>query len=107
MNTSMETPPEPMIHIIEPPRLSGVRSKAVTITEDLPDDLSNDTVIVDTTYTQACAQGFVDELCKQLAEVRQAKHIIFVAANARTKENAERSAKLRNFSERLSFREIM
>lgn len=103
----METPPEPMIHTIELPRLSGVRSKAVEITADFPADLSHDTVIIDTTYTQACAQGFVDELCKQLAEVRKVKHLIFVAANKRTQEHAERSAKLRNFSERLTFQEIM
>lgn len=107
MKTSMETPPEPMIHIIEPPRLSGVRTKAAEITADLPDDLSSDTVIVDATNMQAYAQGFVDELCKQIVEVRKAKNVIFVAVNERTKENARRSANLRNFSEKLSFREIM
>lgn len=107
MKTSMETPPEPMIHIIEPPRLSGVRSKAVEITAELPADLSHDTVIVNATNMQAYAQGFIDELCKQIAEVRQAKQLVFVAVNDRAKANAERSANLRNFSEKLSFREIM
>lgn len=107
-NVTMETINQPSkerkVYTVTPDPLSGARQRAITLTAELPDDLSNADVIVDASNRQAYAQGFVDELCGQIAQVRKAHSITIVSDDAMLRKRAETSAQLRDFSDRLFFR---
>lgn len=91
-------------YTVTPEPFSGSRQRAVILTAELPDDLSEADVIIDASERKAYAQGFVDELCGQLAQVRQAASLTIISDDEILRKRAETSARLRNFSDRLHFR---
>lgn len=88
---------------LTPPAFAGMRENALPITESLPDDLSLAMVTVRTINMKSWGQGFLDELCKQLVEVRSCQHVVFETMNPRGKEYIERSWKLRELTAKLEF----
>lgn len=88
---------------LELPRLIGSREKVEELTRHLPSDLSNRIVTVDALQTNAMAQCAVDELCKQLAEHRQAD-ILLLSTSETLITRARTSARMRNFENRLNIR---
>lgn len=82
------------------PKLIGSREKVEELTRHLPADLSGQTVTVDALQTSAMAQCAVDELCKQLAQNRQAD-ILLLSTSETLITRAKTSAKMRNFENRL------
>lgn len=107
-DVTMETINQPSeqrkVYTVTPEPFSGSRQRAVTLTADLPDDLSEANVIVDASEKKGYAQGFVDELCAQLAQVRNAYSLTIISDDETLRQRAETSARLRNFSDRLFFR---
>lgn len=92
------------VYTVTPDPLSGVRQRAVEITATLPDDLSDADVVIDATNRKSYAQGFVDELCSQIAQVRKARSLTIISDNEVLRKRAETSAQLRDFSDKLFFR---
>lgn len=103
MKTNDNNVSEMRTYTVIPEPFSGSRERAVVLTSMLPEDLSNAHVIIDATDRKAYAQGFVDELCKQVAEKRQAATVTIVSNDKILRQRAETSAQLRNFSNRLFF----
>lgn len=77
------------------PKLVGTRGRAEQIASELASDLSSSMVTVDCADVLSGAQGFTDELCKQILEVRGARELKLVAPPASMAEYALRSARLR------------
>jgi hypothetical protein len=71
----------------------------------LPDDASTARVTLDLSCAAALGQGFLDELCKQVLEVRGAAALDVSGATERMSMHLLRSAKLRGFPERLTVAE--
>jgi len=103
MTTSAETTTAE--YTITLPRLIGTRSGADELVSELPDDLSNANVIVDATENQASSQGFVDQLCMQIMEVRLAKSLTVVSETGNLRRWVELSAGNRYFADRISFQD--
>lgn len=103
MNTSTETAQAE--YTITLPKLVGARSSADELTAELPADLSTADVIVDATANQASSQGFVDQLCTQIMEIRLAKSLTVVNHSGNLRKWVELSARNRYFSERISFQD--
>lgn len=104
METINQPSQERKVYTVTPDPLSGVRQRAVELTAGLPEDLSDADVIVDATNRKSYAQGFVDELCSQIAQVRKANSLTIISDNEILRQRAETSANLRDFSDRLFFR---
>lgn len=83
------------------PRLVGSRERVQGIIRHMPSNLNGNIVTVDALQTVAMAQCAVDELCKQIAEIRNAD-IILLATSDTLIERAKTSAKTRGFENRLS-----
>ena len=81
------------------PRLAGTRAAAIELTAALPQDLAGAVVRVQAADVVSAAQGFVDELCVQLLEVRRASGIVLSDPPDRVASYAELSARLRGFGE--------
>lgn len=90
-------------YTVTPHPLSGTRQRAEDLLWELPEDLSGVTVIVDASEMKSYAQCFVDELCKQILQVRKADLMKIVTENETFKSRVEFSAQLRNLTERVSF----
>jgi hypothetical protein len=83
------------------PRLAGTREKAELLTDHLPEDLSDSIVTIDASKSEALAQCFVDELVKQIAQVRRAKQTVIATDSQNLRKRALDSARLRCFEDRL------
>lgn len=83
------------------PKLAGTREKAELLTDHLPNDLSDSIVTIDASESAAIAQCCVDELLKQIVQVRNAKQLIIVTDKANLMRRALESATLRGFVDRL------
>jgi hypothetical protein len=83
------------------PKLAGTREKADLLTDHLPDDLSDSTVTIDASESAAIAQCCVDELVKQIVQVRNAKQMIIVTEQESLAKRALDSATIRRFADRL------
>lgn len=103
MNASEETTKQTFAIIL--PRLAGARGRGAEIASALPGNLSDATVTVDCSELMSAAQGFTDELCKQMLEVRQASSVVFTKAPDRFRNFVLLSAKNRDFASRVSFQE--
>lgn len=104
METINQPSKERKVYTVTPDPFSGVRQRAVELTAVLPADLSDADVVIDATNKTAYAQGFVDELCSQIAQVRKAHSLTIISDDAMLRKRAETSAQLRDFSDRLFFR---
>lgn len=100
-STAMNTVVESTYTIILP-KLAGTREKAELLTCHLPDDLSDSIVTIDATESAAIAQCCVDELVKQVAQVRKAKQTIIVTDNSNFAQRVLSSAMLRNLEDRVT-----
>lgn len=87
--------------------LYGTRERAAELCTQFPDDLSDVDMILDTRHLSAASQGFIDEVCKQIAEIRKSKTLVIVGASESFRKKAETSSVLRGFSDRLSFAETI
>lgn len=87
--------------------LYGSRERAAELCTQFPDDLSDVDITIDTRHLSAASQGFIDELCKQIAEIRKSKTLVVVGANESFRNKAETSSVLRGFSDRISFAETI
>lgn len=81
---------------MELPKMNGARSSAEVFTKDLPSDLSDCTVVLDGKIMRVTSQGFADELCKQILEIRNASKLILLDVPEILSVYVLRSAKLRN-----------
>jgi hypothetical protein len=95
MNTAEST------YTIILPKLAGSREKAELLTNHLPADISDSTVTIDATESAAIAQCCVDELLKQIVQVRNAKQLIIVTEKVNLIRRALDSATTRRFVDRL------
>ena len=69
---------------------------------DLPDDLTNISVVIDCSQLQTATPSFFDEFIKILVLERHATHIEFREANERARHLALRSAANRHISDRVT-----
>lgn len=76
--------------------MNGARSSAEEFTKDLPSDLSGCTVELDGKIMRVTSQGFADELCKQILEIRNASKLVLRDVPEILSVYVLRSAKLRN-----------
>ena len=89
------------IYTVALPRLAGSREQAERLTDHLPDDLSDSTVVIDAREAASIAQCCIDELCKQIAQRRKAKKLVVVTDNGRLVQRVLNSARLRSFEDRV------
>jgi len=78
------------------PRLAGTRSAAQEFLSELPADLSMISVLVDCSESAVAAQGYVDELCKGILELRNAAMLTLKSPSEDVLRNALRSVNLRS-----------
>jgi len=78
------------------PRLAGTRFAAQEFLSKLPADLSMISVLVDCSESAVAAQGYVDELCKGVLELRGAAMLTLKSPSEDMLRNALRSVNLRN-----------
>lgn len=78
------------------PMMNGARESAERFTKDLPSDLTGCTVELDGKIMRVSTQGFADELCKQILEIRNASSLILLDVPEILSVYVLRSAKLRN-----------
>jgi hypothetical protein len=88
---------------VSPHPLSGTRQRANDFLWELPEDLSEATVTVDASEMKAYAHCFVDELCKQIVQVRNAQMLIIRSDSEKLRQQVTSSAQLRRFPDRVSF----
>ncbi|MBC9704516.1 MAG: hypothetical protein H9W81_05805 [Enterococcus sp.] len=91
-------------YVITLPRLGGVRESATTLAESLPRDLAGSQVVVDAETNLTCSQGFVDELLKQILEIRNTEQVIIVNWNEHLKVYANLSGVKRGYLNQITFR---
>lgn len=77
------------------PELVGSRQAAERIARSLAEDLSSTVVVLDCSEVRAAAQGFTDEICKQLLEAAQAAGLVLYRPPMRMANHALRSAESR------------
>jgi hypothetical protein len=81
------------------PRLAGMRARAIELARALPDDLSDCRVNIDCSQNLSAAQGFVDELIKQLVEVRSCASVHVLNARQPLEQLARESCERRGYGE--------
>lgn len=89
-------------YTINLPKLAGTREKAELLTDHLPNDLSDSIVTIDASESAAIAQCCVDELVKQIAQVRKAKLTVIVTDSPNLARRALDSARLRCFEDKIT-----
>lgn len=81
---------------LELPKLAGSRLSAQEFLSELPDDLTMISVLIDCSYSAVAAQGYVDELCKGILELRGAAMLMLKSPSEDVLRNALRSVNLRS-----------
>lgn len=84
------------------PNLAGSRARAAELAANLPNTLEHTIVEIDVANVESASQSFVDEICKQVLEVRRAHRFVVHNASTRFAMHLNTSARLRGVSERLS-----
>jgi len=77
------------------PRLAGSRLGAQEFLSELPDDLTMISVLIDCSESASAAQCYVDELCKEILELRRAAILTLKSPSEDVLRNALRSVNLR------------
>ncbi|WP_221585536.1 hypothetical protein [Microbacterium sp. G2-8] len=83
------------------PDLAGSRARASELASELPASLAGVSVEIDVANVSAASQSFVDELCKQLLEVRSARELVVHNASPSLARHLNTSARLRGVLDRL------
>lgn len=86
---------------IETPDHAGSREQARSLIEHVPDDLSGKTVSLDCSQMVVGTPSFLDEVVKQLLEVRGSAALEVNGAPDRARELLERAAENRGVRDRL------
>ena len=84
---------------ITTPALAGARASAADLVA-AADVRPGAVVTVDLSASESLAQGYCDELVKQLCEVREAD-VTFTSASARAADHIDRAARLRGVTDRV------
>ena len=92
-----------MTEVITLPRLIGSRESIAEIFSQLPDDLSEQKVILDYSDNVAASQGSVDETFKQIMVDRNASLLVCRSISERAKKHLLRASELREHSGELIF----
>jgi hypothetical protein len=85
------------------PAHAGAREQARELTDALAPDLAGQEVTLDCTDTLVGTPSFLDEVVKQVLEVRGASTLSVHAASPRVQHLLERSAENRQLRDRLLF----
>ena len=83
------------------PRLVGTREKIQLLTDHLPNDISDSSVLIDASNSAAIAQCCADELVKQIIQDRNAQRMIIVTEQESFARRALASAAIRCSTDRL------
>jgi hypothetical protein len=83
-------------HLVMLP-FADMRSNAVAMVACLPDDLTGREVTIDANLSLSAAQDFVDELAKQIFEVRHAESIAISGSGGTLSRHLRESAIRRGF----------
>jgi hypothetical protein len=78
------------------PKLIGTRDRAVEMASALPDNDPGHTVVVDARANETAASGFVDELVRQVLELRRLRSLVIVGPTQQLRNDFENSARRRN-----------
>lgn len=92
-----------MAQVITLPRLIGSRESVAEMFSHLPDNLSDESVILDYTNTVAVSQGSSDETFKQIMVNRNASSLVCRNVSERAKSHLIRSSELREHTGKLIF----
>jgi hypothetical protein len=84
-------------HLVMPP-FADIRSNAVAMAACLPDDLTVREVTIDANLSLSASQDFVDELVKQIFEVRHAESIAISGSGGTLSRHFRESAIRRRFT---------
>jgi hypothetical protein len=85
------------------PAHAGAREQARELTDALPPDLAEQDVILDCTDVLVGTPSFLDEIVKQVLDVRGAGTLSVQMASPRVQDLLERSADNRRLRDRLMF----
>jgi hypothetical protein len=85
------------------PAHAGAREQARELTDALPTDLAGQDVILDCTDVLVGTPSFLDEIVKQVLDVRGARALSVQTASPRVQHLLERSADNRRLRDRLMF----
>jgi hypothetical protein len=90
-----------LLTTLELPRLVGARDSAKALTTSLPDDCSGQNISVNAINLISAAQGFTDELVKQILVKRNARGLYVENATSVFRRHLDASAKSRQVAEHL------
>lgn len=82
------------------PRLAGSRQKATILAESLPESLQDTVVVIDASESASVSQGFVDQLLKELIEVRESPNVFVVNSDLNLAERLVLSTKNRSLEDK-------
>jgi hypothetical protein len=86
---------------ITPPEHAGSRPQALDLVASLPSELRGQTVVLDCSRLLVPTPSFLDEIVKQVLEVRKAGCLEVVDASQRARDLISRSSANRGVSRRL------
>jgi hypothetical protein len=86
---------------IETPEHAGSREQAIALTQHLPGRLDGETVALDCSKMLVGTPSFLDEIVKQVLELRAASVLEIFDAPARPRDLLERAAENRGVRDRL------
>lgn len=86
---------------ITTPALAGARASAADLVS-AADVSPGEVVTVDLSASDSLAQGYCDELVKQLCQVREAGHVTFTGGSDRAAAHILRAALLRGVTDRVA-----
>lgn len=86
---------------LQPAEHAGSRPLAQELVSDLPADLAGQTVVLDCGRLLVPTPSFLDEVVKQVLEIRNAAYLEVVDASQRAQDLVSRSAANRGVSRRL------
>jgi hypothetical protein len=86
---------------IETPEHAGSRDQARSLIQPVPGDLSGETISLDCSKMIVGTPSFLDEVVKQILELREAEALEVNDAPERARELLERAAENRGVQDRL------
>jgi hypothetical protein len=86
---------------IETPEHAGSREQAIALTQHLPGKLVGESVALDCSRMLVGTPSFLDEVVKQVLELRAARELEIFDAPARPRDLLERAAENRGVRDRL------
>lgn len=91
-------------NVVTLPRLCGVRESAVALTSGMPTMSGYDTAYLDAKAAASVAQGYADELVRQILVEKNWGRLVITGASPRLLDQLRSSAHRRGVAERLAVR---